>query len=983
VISNPLTDYLAKDGDDSEAEGRLKNVLEGVIAGGFSDVALGTFKRVKMLIKAKRTGDEKTLKETWKQVSDELEKLAWSKSSPPKEGALKPTDGNDSLSIGSRVKDPKSGVWGDVIDLDASREVARVAFRDADGIKEIKDIGYGQIDKDAFEHVNKELTDTTIEAGVTHDPVNIGDFKGMKDDELKEIVNRMFDENVNFFELPLKNKTFSQFESGDNVAQLADQLMTEAAERGLIDITPQKMQTLVEKGVKINENLGGDPSTIMAAASESSEELTRIMGRYHMLNSLVEDIGVRVVDMARKVHYGIADDIVKADLIHHTKLWFEAAARLKHFSMSWGRSFNALKTKNVPVSGLSLDDLRETIAMAGQNDIKKFAKELLEIDNPAGMYKYLEQRSKVGFTDKFNEVFINGILSGPKTHIVNTLSNALKAITLPAEQMIGGIRTGDWQSIREAKDIFTGFYCYLFDSIKYAAKSFKSDRAFLDVGKGTAEQYGRAFDGKIGTAINLPVRALTAVDEGFKQLAYRSHLRAKMITKGRQRYDSLVAKGTSPASSKQDFIAQFVSDQMEKAFDGTGKALDKASLQYAREATWTTPLEGKFGKWLQDGARKIPILKQVVPFVRTPTNIINDAWRHTPIIGKHTKQMQFELDITKHGDSARVARARGKMMVGKMVWTAAAAAAMSGRITGGGPRDYAQRGIKMETGWQPYSFKVGDKYISYQRIEPWGTILGLAADFADAMRNGPNEVGEDFATEFAGAMVASVANNITSKTYLKGLLDTASVLNEPEQNVYSWIKQAAPAHLPYSSFLGQTRQMVDPTLREARTLWDKVLNKVPGLSEHLPPKYSWITGQPQYQAGGAGFVPITTTEDKGNAVLDELTRLEHSFQGPPRKVGNVELTTDQYAMLKKLVGTEKVGNKTLQERLYETINDPYYHSLQDSLGDYEGGKVYHLKQVISVYNQKALNKLKQLDKVLGSAILEDRKTKSLRKRPTQ
>jgi hypothetical protein len=162
-----------------------------------------------------------------------------------------------------------------------------------------------------------------------------------------------------------------------------------------------------------------------------------------------------------------------------------------------------------------------------------------------------------------------------------------------------------------------------------------------------------------------------------------------------------------------------------------------------------------------------------------------------------------------------------------------------------------------------------------------------------------------------------------------------------------------------------------------------VLNKVPGLSEHLPPKYSWITGQPQYQAGGAGFVPITTTEDKGNAVLDELTRLEHSFQGPPRKVGNVELTTDQYAMLKKLVGTEKVGNKTLQERLYETINDPYYHSLQDSLGDYEGGKVYHLKQVISVYNQKALNKLKQLDKVLGSAILEDRKTKSLRKRPTQ
>ncbi len=44
-------------------------------------------------------------------------------------------------------------------------------------------------------------------------------------------------------------------------------------------------------------------------------------------------------------------------------------------------------------------------------------------------------------------------------------------------------------------------------------------------------------------------------------------------------------------------------------------------------------------------------------------------------------------------------------------------------ITGGGPLDENQKKALMATGWQPYSFKVGDKYISYQRLDPLGMMV--------------------------------------------------------------------------------------------------------------------------------------------------------------------------------------------------------------------------------------------------------------------
>ena len=48
--------------------------------------------------------------------------------------------------------------------------------------------------------------------------------------------------------------------------------------------------------------------------------------------------------------------------------------------------------------------------------------------------------------------------------------------------------------------------------------------------------------------------------------------------------------------------------------------------------------------------------------------------------------------------------------------------ANQGLITGRGPEDTKERAVLRETGWQEYSIKVGDQYISYQRFEPFGIL---------------------------------------------------------------------------------------------------------------------------------------------------------------------------------------------------------------------------------------------------------------------
>lgn len=163
------------------------------------------------------------------------------------------------------------------------------------------------------------------------------------------------------------------------------------------------------------------------------------------------------------------------------------------------------------------------------------------------------------------------------------------------------------------------------------------------------------------------------------------------------------------------------------------------------------------------------------------------------------------------------------------MWTGAAMLAAEGHITGGGPVDPELKSQLMATGWQPYSVKVNGVYVSYNRLDPFASFLGLAADFSNV--NG--YLSDKKKGDYAQLATLSLVNNLASKSYLKGLIDTLSIVGSQDANkIDRWMRQRAASYAP--SFVGRLNP--DPEMKEVRSVMDAIMTKIPGYSTQVPPK---------------------------------------------------------------------------------------------------------------------------------------------------
>src|SRR3546814_755482 len=140
------------------------------------------------------------------------------------------------------------------------------------------------------------------------------------------------------------------------------------------------------------------------------------------------------------------------------------------------------------------------------------------------------------------------------------------------------------------------------------------------------------------------------------------------------------------------------------------------SLDYARYVTFQRPL-GPVASKLSAMTTAAPSLKLILPFVRTPTNLIKFAGERSPFA---PMMESWRKDFAAGG--ARRDLALAKVMVGSGIGAAIAELAAQGVITGSEPKDRNRKGLQYAAGWQPYSVKIGDKYYSYKRLDPFAKI---------------------------------------------------------------------------------------------------------------------------------------------------------------------------------------------------------------------------------------------------------------------
>jgi hypothetical protein len=273
-----------------------------------------------------------------------------------------------------------------------------------------------------------------------------------------------------------------------------------------------------------------------------------------------------------------------------------------------------------------------------------------------------------------------------------------------------------------------------------------------------------------------------------------------------------------------------------------------------------------------------------------------------------------------------------------MIYAGAALLAYSKQITGGGPSDPKLREQLIEAGWQPYSVKVGDRYVSYRRADPILTPLSIVADLVEMS----GEMGDGDITQVSAAALSAIASSVTSKTFMQGVSDAlAAFSGRNPRGMESFIQRTAGSFVPAAVSRGNP----DAVMREARSFVDAMKARIPGFSETLEPRRN-LFGEVMLKAPGyanAALNPFTISgkvELPGN-VLNELTKLGVAMPMPPERKDGMDLTDRETFNDRKAPNgqpqspydrwLELIGETDLKAQLRQQIESPEWSTYSDEI----------------------------------------------------
>ena len=697
--------------------------------------------------------------------------------------------------------------------------------------------------------------------------------------------------------------------------------------------------------------------------------------------------GDNVVKLARAASNPDAGDVTLFQFRRAVALHGALQEQVSGLTAEAGRSLQSFRIP-AGTSEARVRGIREFLELGGGKGVThEMAAKMAMLDTPEGVAAMARKAKDATTRDMLFEAWINGLLSGPQTHAVNVLSNAVVALwQIPERYLAGQFRKltgGAGVEAGEATAQAFGLVQGMRDGLRVAGKVLRSGvpdealskmevanqsaitaanlarrplgKALNTVTGGSLENGGlaaRAVD-FLGEAIRVPGRLLLTEDAFFKTVGQRMEINAQAWRDGVSRG----LKGKELAAEVQRIIADPPEHILRAAFDA------------GHYQTFTKSL-GEGGRLMQAGANRLPGARLIVPFIRTPVNILKFVGERTPLA---PLSKSIRADVAAGGARRDLALAR--MAMGSMVMAVAAEMTASGTITGGGPVNPALRAARRRTGWQPYSVRIGDTYYAFNRLDPLGATMGIAADIAEIM----GQIDESDATALAGAGIMAVANNIVSKTYMQGIADLVEIFASvsPELGVSRgqlWLEKMAGSIVPAG--IAQAERTIDPTMREVDGFVQQIRSRVPGFSSSLPPRRN-LWGDPIDLQGGLGpdiISPIYKSEKIDSPADEEIIRLDVPISMPSRLMDGVELTPEEYDRYVSLAGNELkdpstgMGAKETLDALVSgkhTMSGAYRMGTDGPMGT----KATVIRQVVNGFRAAAREQVKQEFPVLREAIL--------------
>lgn len=689
---------------------------------------------------------------------------------------------------------------------------------------------------------------------------------------------------------------------------------------------------------------------------------------------------------ATKMMAGEATDADRADFARLLALHSAIQAQVSGLTAEAGRLLQAF---NIPVTTAKskLLQLKElTASLPKGTTLDDVADAIASMDSPEGVGRFMKDLRRATTSDMFLEAWINGLLSGPKTQIVNLLGNTLfaawqipeRAIAAQIGRLTGGpraITTGE--AVAQAYGLVQG----MMDGLRAAGKTLITGEPTSELTKLelrrfkaiTAENVAQTLPGKllkkvssvdletggkaawavdfIGSVVRLPGRGLMAGDELFKAIGYRMELNARA-------YRTAV---------DENLTGDAMTKRIQGILDNPPDDIKLAAVDASTYQTFTKPL-GEAGKKFQNITNLIPALKLVIPFFRTPVNIVKSMGERTPLAFL-SKSIRADLQA----GGARRDLALARVGTGTVLMVTGGMLASAGYITGGGPSDPGLRANLRRQGWQEYSVfipdgttlssgKPGGRFVAYNRLEPLGMLLGISADVADVLKD--IDDGEEAMTIASSAVIA-LSKNVTSKTYMRGMSDLLNVFSDPDRYAEKYVSKFLSSGVPNIS--AQLTRTLDPERKAVFNWWDQLRSRIPN-NELLPKLNVWGETSTFDSFGPNVLSPIYQSKAKDSPIDAELERLGESMPRPRRSLTHQGVTFDlepkEYNDLIVLMNTINLSSgKPLKQTLNEMVQTDRLYQ-----GSSEDRKGLMIRQWRTEAKERATQELLRVHPVLQQVI---------------
>ncbi len=366
-------------------------------------------------------------------------------------------------------------------------------------------------------------------------------------------------------------------------------------------------------------------------------------------------------------------------------------------------------------------------------------------------------------------------------------------------------------------------------------------------------------------------------------------------------------------------------------------------------------LAGKFSGWLNQQENNPLLVKTfLIPFFKTPVNLLNATVERTPLINR---MLKVNREIMRSGTQAQKDMLMAKTFSGAMMYMSFASLYWSAQLTGSHRND--ERDDLLNAGVPEYSIKIGNSWYSYNRLDPLGYFAGIAADIFSAGRsfNNNGDVGE-----LVSALLAVSVDNIVNKSYMRSLGDTYNAVNDPARYGQAWLRGQAGKFIPLHGVQRTVNTVISPEMREVRNLADAFTNGWIGGKQALPVKLDSLGREVVADRSPWAILLGINRVD----MQDEASQQIAKFRVYPRDtasiVKGVKMTDEEHYQMKEILG--KLG---VRDRVNDLVQTSAYRGSSDAV------KEKTLKSFINKYQSYAREIMLANTPELRSRILDKRR----------